>query len=291
MFAEAYKKTTKFTRPVIISTRTLGGDVKCGCGAFILINDEGWVLTVAHILSSFFTFQDSKNKLDKYHKEITEIEANEILTSKQKRKKRNKLERDDNWITNHSFWWGDDKVKIDKLHFFSEGDIAVGKIENFLAPKDFNYPKFKNPKNLTIGTFVCKLGYPFSNIQATFDETKGFILADNTLPLPFFPIEGMYTRNVNINSETNKTKFKIQFIETSTPGLRGQSGGPIFDKDGDIWGIQSRTQHFPLDFSPKIKRDGKEVEENQFLNVGWGVHPNLIFDFLNEHKIKFEVAD
>lgn len=291
MFAEAYKKTTKFTRPVIISTRTLGGDVRCGCGAFILINNEGWILTVAHILDSFFSFQNSKTKLDKYNKEIVEIDVDKNLTPKQKRKRKNGLERNNNWVINHSFWWGANNVKINRFHFFSEGDIAIGKIEGFSAPKDFGYPKFKNPKNLAIGTSLCKLGYPFHNIEAIFDEAKGFILADNALPLPFFPIEGIYTRNVNVNSETNKTKFKIQFIETSTPGLRGQSGGPIFDKDGVIWGMQSRTQHFPLGFSPKIKRNNKEVEEHQFLNVGWGVHPNLIFDFLNEYKIKFELAE
>lgn len=291
MFAEAYKKATKFTNPVIISTRSLGGDVKCGCGAFILINNEGWILTAAHVWKSFFEFKNSKDKLDKYNKEVAEIEADGSLTSKQKRKRKNKLERNNNWITNHSFWWGANSVKISDFHLFGEGDIAAGKIENFSAQKDFDYPKFKNPKNLAIGTFLCKLGYPFHNIQATFEDAKGFILADNTLPLPFFPIEGMYTRNVNVNSDTNKTKFKIQFIETSTPGLRGQSGGPIFDKDGVLWGIQSRTKHFPLGFSPKVERNSKEVEEHQFLNVSWGVHPNLIFDFLNEYNIKFEVED
>ena len=55
--------------------------------------------------------------------------------------------------------------------------------------------------------------------------------------------------------------------------------------------LQSRTQHFPLGFSPTIEKNSKKIEENQFLNVGWGVHPESIFEFLNEHKIKFDVMD
>jgi hypothetical protein len=138
---------------------------------------------------------------------------------------------------------------------------------------------------------LCKLGFPFYDINASFDEHKGFILAENTLPLPFSPIEGIFTRNINVVSKENTSKFKIKFLKTPSPGLKGQSGGPIFDKNGIIWSVQSRTQHFPLGFSPSLKVDGRDVQENQFLNVGWGVHLELIFDFLNEHKIFFEIAE
>lgn len=153
------------------------------------------------------------------------------------------------------------------------------------------YPKFKNPENIEIGTSLCKLGFPFYEINASFDEHKGFILAENSLPLPFFPIEGIFTRNINLIDELNTSKFKIKFLETSSPGLRGQSGGPIFDREGIIRAVQSRTQHFPLGFSPAVNVNGKETTENQFLNVGWGVHPESIFDFLNEHKISFDIAE
>ena len=74
MFANAYKKATKFTHPVIISTHTLDGEVKCGCGAFVLLNNEGWILTVAHILNSHFVFQKHQEQLDRYRKEVEKIE-------------------------------------------------------------------------------------------------------------------------------------------------------------------------------------------------------------------------
>jgi hypothetical protein len=292
MFADAYIKAGKFTKPVIISTRKADGKVECGCGAFILLNNDGWILTVAHILNSFLAFQKDQKDVAEHKKAVEVINGDGNLTDKQKRKKINRLNFNKDHITNHSFWWGANGIQIDEFKFFYEGDIAIGKIKDFKPINGFEYPKFKNPKNIRIGTSLCKLGYPFFGINATFNESKnGFVLAEGTLPLPFFPIEGMFTRNIHVKSETNKTNFEIKFLETSSPGLRGQSGGPIFDKEGVVWAVQSRTQHFPLGFSPSVERNGKKVEENQFLNVGWGVHPELIASFLNEHKVKFKIVD
>ena len=109
-------------------------------------------------------------------------------------------------------------------------------------------------------------------------------------PIPRFPIEGIFTRNINAGKSADK-KFDIQYIETSSPGLRGQSGGPIFDVEGKIWAIQSQTRHLPLGFTPKIRKGNQEIEENQFLNVGWGVHIKTILRFLDEHGVKYRKSE
>ena len=86
------------------------------------------------------------------------------------------------------------------------------------------------------------------------------------------------------------TKKEAKFIETSCPGLRGQSGGPIFDRHGNIWGLQSRTMHFPLGFSPKIKIGSKEIEEHQFINVGIGTHVEEITRLLRDNNVNFSLS-
>ena len=213
MFTNAYNKATKFTKPVIISTRTFDGEVQCGCGVFVLLNNEGWVLTVAHILNSFLASQQNKAEIDKYNQTVEGIKNDQSLNEKQKRKKINRITPNKKWIINHSFWWGANEIKIDEFKFFYEGDIAIGQIKDFKPVDGFEYPKFKNPKNIKIGTSLCKLGYPFYGIKATFDESKNsFVLADGTLPLPFFPLEGMYTRTIHIKNKTNKTNFEIKFL-------------------------------------------------------------------------------
>ncbi|HQN28938.1 MAG TPA: serine protease, partial [Mesotoga sp.] len=82
-----------------------------------------------------------------------------------------------------------------------------------------------------------------------------------------------------------EAKKIAKFIETSSPGLLGQSGGPILDVTGKVWAVQSRTVHLPLGFSPKVRKDGREIEENQFLNVGWGVHVEMIVDAMKSSGI------
>jgi len=128
---------------------------------------------------------------------------------------------------------------------------------------------------MKIGTSLCRVGYPFSRIRASFDEKNSrFIMDGKSLP-SLYPIDGIYTRTVEapaFKGAKNMTKF----IETSSPGLLGQSGGPILDTKGRVWGVQSRTVHLPLGFSPKVRRDGREIEENQFLNAGWGVHVDAL---------------
>jgi hypothetical protein len=39
--------------------------------------------------------------------------------------------------------------------------------------------------------------------------------------------------------------------------------------------------HLPLGFSPKVKKGREEIEENQFLNAGWGVHVEKIREVLH----------
>ena len=291
MFADAYKLASCFTQPVVISNRLFDNTVECGCGAFIVINDDGWIITVAHLLDSLSAFQKNAKEINNYNKEIQDIQQNQRLNDKMKHKKIKRLKPNSKWIKNNSFWWGRDGVELKDIKLLQEGDLIIGRLDPFDPRSVESYPVFKNPTYLSIGTSLCKLGYPFYEINATFDEANNaFRLAPGTLPLPRFPIEGIYTRNI-MTGKSKDGRYDIKFLETSSPGLRGQSGGPIFDTKGTIWAMQSRTMHYPLGFSPKIQKNGREVEENQFLNVGWGTHSELIVAFLKDNNIKFDISD
>ena len=292
MFAKAYVIATSFTRPIIVSMRFYDNSVECIGGAFVVLNDEGWIITATHLWEPYFAFQQHSNELSAYRKQVETIEQDQSLTAKQKNKKLRKVMPNPRWITNVSFWWGWDGVTIKDVKALREGDIIVGRLEPFQKTMVKAYPIIKDPsKGLNPGTSLCKLGYPFHQIKASFDEEKNeFKIAPGVFPLPRFPIEGIFTRNVRMGQSTDG-KYEIKFLETSSPGLRGQSGGPIFDTNGTIWAIQSRTAHLPLGFSPKVKKEGKEVEENQFLNVGLGVHPELVVTFLADNGITFKLSD
>lgn len=291
MFSNAYKLASSFTQPVIISMRYFDKTVDCVCGAFVVINDEGWIITVEHLWKAHFAFKKHAKEISNYQNQIKAIQEDQRLDSKRKRKRISRLKINPRWITNLSFWWGFDGVQLKNIKALPEGDLIIGRLDRFDLKKIAAYPVFKDPTHLRPGTSLCKLGYPFHKIKATFDEKNNvFKLAPGVLPLPRFPIEGIYTRNV-IAGKSKDGKYDIKFLETSSPGLRGQSGGAIFDVKGTIWAVQSRTIHFALGFNPKIKKNGREIEENQFLNVGIGIHPELIVAFFKDSGIKFSISD
>jgi hypothetical protein len=290
MFSTAYEISSAYTLPVICSLRYFDKTVECQLGAFVVLNNEGWIVTAAHLFQPQFVFAQHQQEINNYNAQLDAINNKAFLSAKQKKKNIYKVKKNDRWIINLSYWWGNDQFKIGSVNINSEIDLAVGQIANFNPTFVSRYPIIKDPKVMRYGTSLCKLGFPFHNPISKFDEsTNKFELQAGTLPVPRFPIEGIMTRDV-AGGKTSDGKYDIAFIETSSPGLRGQSGGPIFDTQGTIWGIQSRTQHLPLGFNPKLMINGKEVEENQFLNVGWGVHPKTLIAFLQDNGIRFELS-
>ncbi|MCX6338972.1 MAG: trypsin-like peptidase domain-containing protein [Candidatus Aureabacteria bacterium] len=292
MFANACGLARRFTRPLIISTRFYDGSVSSGCGAFVVVNHEGWIVTVAHLLQSHHAAQAHAREIEGFKKRNAEIDADDSLTPKEKDAKKTALSPNPKWITNSSFWWGCwNSTFLNDVRPLPEADLIVGRIEPFDPAWVSNYPMFKDPtRNFDQGTSLCRLGFPFHEIKTTFDAKKNsFVVDPACLPPPYFPIEGIFTRNL-LAGKTKDGKHDIKFIETSSPGLRGQSGGAIFDSHGTVWGIQSTTRHLPLGFSPKIKRGNAEIEENQFLNVGKGIHAETILAFLKDNGISVQIS-
>ena len=293
MFAKAYELASRFTLPVIVSNRFYDGTLTSGLGSFIVINDKGWILTVAHLFESKLKGDLDRSEISKFNKDKTKITNDPSLMDLQKKKKIKNLEGDrikPKWITNNSLWWGADDFLIDKFEINKELDLATGQIKNFDPGRVSGYPVFKDPSAMKHGTSLCKLGFPFHKVDSSFDETRNsFIIAPNVLPIPRFPLEGIFTRTIE-SGKSRDDRFDVKLIETSSPGLMGQSGGPIFDTEGNVWAIQSRTKHMPLGFEPTVKKKGREVTENQFLNVGLGVHVQTILQFLDSLKIEYAVS-
>jgi hypothetical protein len=291
MFAKAYQIASNFTQPVLISIVRFDGTVECSVGSFVIVNAEGWIVTAAHIFDTMLAHQRDTLEINQYNQEVSEIGNNSYLSAQDKKKRLDKVKFNPKWIRTYSYWWGADMHGIENIHLLTENDIATGKLTNFNPQFSPQYPVFKKPGNLAIGTSLCKLGYPFHEVKATFNEkNNSFQIAPNALPIPRFPIDGIFTREV-LQPNSSNSQYEVKFIETSTPGFRGQSGGPIFDTVGNIWAIQSRTAHLALGFSPKVVINNKEITEHQFINVGMGVHVETILKFLDANKVQYQVSE
>ena len=139
------------------------------------------------------------------------------------------------------------------------------------------------------GRSLCRLGYPFpefTNYRYNPQNDDIEWITEGRETTPKFPIDGIITRLLSDNGAD------VTGIEMSTPGLRGQSGGPLFDVNGLVYGMQAETRHLHLGFDIEnrdVLVNGRKarVSNYPFLNVGACVHADVIKRFLTEHGVKY----
>ena len=291
MFADAILKAQRYTLPVIISKRYWSGASEAALAAFMVINEAGWVLTSWHVMADLVIFEQHSEELRAYRWQVTQIRSSGQLTERERERRIKRLRTEPGWITNLSYFWAQSGVSTPRTFFRDElADIALLKLDSLDTSQIGVYPVFKNPATgLPVGTLLCRLGFPFHAVKTDFDPVvENFNVAPGVFPVPFFPLEGMHTRVAQfVDASTGR---QAKFVETSSPGLGGQSGGPIFDGDGNVWAMQSRTMHFPLGFSPTVKHANREVVEHQFLNVGLGAHVEEITRILRANRVSFRMS-
>lgn len=290
MFAKACALASGFTRPVVVSSRSVDGACSAVVGACIVVNAAGWVLTAAHIVGLIQEQSRAAQIFRKYRADRREMDRDIASDSRYRKQKLRRFERPQgSAVRDHSVWWGSDGAQLTQVHLLPASDLALGRLAPFDPRSVPRYPAFKIPgAAYAPGRSLCRLGFPFHDIVPTYDEARNaFMLPKGAVPLPLFPLECMFTRTlISPPPGAEPGADSGKFIETSSPGLRGQSGGPLFDVDGAVWGLQSHTRHYPLGFAPKAARSAAVPFEHQFLNAGAAAHGEAILALLEQHGIE-----
>ena len=170
-------------------------------------------------------------------------------------------------------------------------DVALLKFNNFTKLSPDTFAVFaQNGADLKQGKSLCRLGFPFPEFtNFEYDAAVNQIRWTNTgrTESPQFPIEGMVTRH--LGGPAGLTGFEL-----STPGLKGQSGGPAFDTSGLVWGMQAATKHLDLDFDVDmdVLRNGQKrrVQDSAFLHVGRCIHVDVLKRFMQDNGVAFQEA-
>ena len=290
MFSKAVPIAAGFTRPVVISSRSAQGECAGTIGAYVVVNREGWILTAGHLLDIVRAQQDSARRHAGYGGNVVEFHR-DIAADKRYRKKgvRTFHKPAASSVRNHSVWWGVDGVRLVEARIVPAADLALGRLEPFAPESVAHYPAWKDPsRDAAPGRSLCKLGFPLHRIVPVYDEKANtFTLPEGSVPLPLFPMEGMFTRVVNTRAPGSGDGEPSAFIETSTPSLVGQMGGPVFDAEAVVWGIQSHTMHHALGFRPPVPGGAAGEVGHQFLNTGLAVHAAVIRRFLDAEGIAY----
>jgi hypothetical protein len=290
MFREACKLASNFTLPVVLSQRTVAGVCASSIGAFVVVNRAGWIVTAGHVLEQASDQRSSVEAIQTRLKREQEIRSDKTIDEKERRARLRALGQSKPTDVDRSsaFWGGlPGNPQITTYAIVRGVDLGVAKLEPFDPASVAAYPVFKDPsRTFDPGTSLCKLGFPFHVITPIYHQGRdAFELPAGALPIPFFPIDGMFTRRVQVAVQDvpNPEIQPLLWVETSTPGLRGQSGGPTFDSRGTVWAIQSRTSSLPLGFTSEIP--------DQFLHVGLGVHPATIFAVFDKLGVEYQSSD
>lgn len=293
MFINAIEKVAGYTRALHTITREYNNNVVIpGAATLFFVNEFGEAITCKHVAiliaqadqvnNNFQQFKDERDKLTgsggKYRKKLRDLEQ------------KYKYQEGITVQIKNTFMNCVDKMEGFEIILHPTEDAAIVKFRGFEKLPYIEYAIFlKDSSLIKQGKFLCRLGFPFPEfMNFKYNEENDDIewTKDGKNDSPRFPIEGMITRGL-LNADGNKIG-----IEMSTPGLRGQSGGPLFDENGIIYGMQSSTHHLHLGFDIKDKeiREGsklKKVSNHPFLHLGNCVHADIIKSFLKEKEIKF----
>jgi len=286
MFSKAFAAAAGFTRPVVISSRTVKGRCSSAVGACIVVNPEGWILTAAHLVETVRKQSEAAQAYRAYLADVRQMDRDRSSHSAPRKSRLRHLARPGaDSVRDHSVWWGADGAQLVDVQMDPAADLALGRLEPFDPESAPGYPAFKTAgPDYAPGRSLCRIGFPFHEIEPAFDEARGaFVLPKEAVPLPLFAVEGIFSRSLRVSMPGQGAAS--EFIETSSPGLQGQSGGPIFDADGAVWALQSHTRHYPLGFRPPVPGGPRGHTAAQFLNVGVGVHAGPIRRFLDRHGV------
>jgi hypothetical protein len=291
MFVKSIEEINRYTRPIHTILRGYGsGKVWPGAATLFFVNNEGVAVTCRHVAEQlvnsekinqqYLLFTQSRFRLkndETYDVHLKELElqfgyhAQSIVQMK------------------HYFVSCFDRITGFDCQLHPTADLAIIQFKGFSKIYYSGGARFIPDDSMAMpGRFLCRLGFPFPEFtNYTYNYQKDDIewTKEGNPRSPAFPIEGIITRLIAQNGQ-------IAGIEMSSPGLRGQSGGPLFDPEGFVYGMQSSTRHLHLGFDLEnhdvnMGVTSKKVTNTPFLHVGQCVHASVIKEFLRENGVRF----
>lgn len=291
MFVNAIETAAAYTRPICTISRNFGSTTPIpGAATLFLVNSDGWGITCRHVAEVIINAGPVNERFEAF-----KAEKSAIPVGKKRRNQVDALERKYAFTREHTveiytnFVDCVDTMTDFTVHLHPKYDLALIKFNGFNKLFCERFPVFAAEGSmLKQGKFICRLGFPFPEFRNfEYDAATDNIRWKMDLGsiTPRFPLEGMVTRHLGDSDAT------IFGFELSTPGLRGQSGGPAFDTEGRVWGMQSATNHLDLDFDvdTEVMRAGRKrrVTNSPFLHVGNCIHVDVIKEFMRSMGVSF----
>ena len=146
MFSKAFGIAAGFTRPVVVSSRTVNGECHSSVGAYVVVNRDGWFLTAAHLFGLIQQQIEAARTYRRYRSDVRDMD-HDVASKRLYRKKKIRhfdVPRPES-VRDHSTWWGMDGVQACDVQVAAAADLALGRLEPFDPASVSHYPVFKTP--------------------------------------------------------------------------------------------------------------------------------------------------
>lgn len=295
MFENSIEAVSSFTRPVNTISRTYAGkQIIPGSATLFFVNDEGYAITCKHVIDLLAASEKINQTYLRFRKERDSIPRDGKLKARLKGlEMKYKFTTETVIQIKNTFVDCVDSMSGFTWHLHPKFDLAILKFNDYKTLHYKGYAKFlKDSSKIKQGNFLCRLGFPFPEFNNfLYNEVSDDIewTKVGNQGSPRFPTEGMVTRFL---VEENK----LYGIELSTPGLKGQSGGSLFNERGLVYGMQFSTKHLHLGFDMidkeiLLENKIKKVSNYSFMHLGQCIHVDIIKEFLTEKNVVFYEED
>lgn len=166
--------------------------------------------------------------------------------------------------------FGTTEAVFDGGYIHEELDFGWGKLKGYTPSPNHQYPVFRSGEVLP-GELLCRIGYPFIE--------EGFQPRWNNRTFEFYNIDSLpqFINEALVSRFVDFPYMARAWMETSSPGLGGQSGGPVVDEYGLVCGIQVNTRKYPI----------ATAEPDWSYYVGRAVTVMAIRAILDQHNVPY----
>jgi hypothetical protein len=292
MFADAIDRVDTFTRPIHSIFRLYGhNDVVPGSATLFFVNDEACAVTCRHVAEVVAQSDAIFGRYNAFRAETRQYKRDKNYAHLlQKMEEKYELKRETIVRVLNMFVNCVEQPTEIKIDVHPTLDLALIRFVGYKKILYTGHAVFlRDSKRARPGRSLCRLGYPFPEFtnycyNPQNDDIEWTTEGRDTSRM--FPIDGIITRLLSDNGA------EVTGIEMSTPGLRGQSGGPLFDTNGLVYGMQSETRHLHLGFdleNQDVMVNGRKarVSNFPFLHVGACIHADVIKRFLRDRGVRY----